>query len=83
MNEGKIGGAALSDVNVDRIRAAAKITKVVAVEVDVSLFSTNPLSNRIAQGVFRLEYSYHGVSSITLPIAFTASTATAQLVAAY
>ena len=47
VKEGKIGGVALSEVNADTIRAAAKITKIVAVEVEISLFSTEPLSNGI------------------------------------
>lgn len=49
VKEGKIGGVALSEVNANTIRAAAKITKIVAVEVEISLFSTEPLSNGIAQ----------------------------------
>lgn len=49
VKEGKIGGVALCEVNADTIRAAAKITKIVAVEVEISLFSTEPLSNGIAK----------------------------------
>ena len=48
-NEGKIGEIALSEMNADTIRAAAKITKVVAVEIELSLFCTDPLSNGIAK----------------------------------
>ena len=47
--EGKIGGVALSEVNGDTIRAAAKITRIVAVEVEISLISTEPLYNGIAR----------------------------------
>ena len=49
VKEGKIGGVALSEVNANTIRAAAKITKIVAVEIEISLFSTEPLYNGITQ----------------------------------
>ena len=55
VNEGKIGGVALSEVNADTIRAAAKITNIVAVEVEVSLFCTDPLSNGIATACAELD----------------------------
>ena len=47
VKEGKIGGVALSEVNANTIRAAAKITRIVAVEIEISLFCTDPLSNGI------------------------------------
>src|SRR5580700_11167627 len=37
---GKIGGVALSEVNATTIKKAVGITKIVAVEVEVSLFTT-------------------------------------------
>ncbi len=40
----KIGRVALSEVNAKTIRAAAKITKISAVEVGLSLRSTEPLN---------------------------------------
>ena len=49
VGEGRLGGVALSEVNADTIRSAARITKIVAVEVEISLFSTEPLSNGIAK----------------------------------
>ena len=49
VGEGKIGGVALSEVNADTIREAAQITKIVAVEVELSLWSTDPLTNGIAK----------------------------------
>ena len=52
--EGKIGGVALSEVNANTIREAAKITKIVAVEVELSLWSTEPLTNGIADACFEL-----------------------------
>ncbi|CAI6311618.1 unnamed protein product [Periconia digitata] len=45
---GKIGGIGLSEVKASTIREAAKLTKVVAVESELSLFSTDPLDNGIA-----------------------------------
>ena len=47
--EGKIGGVALSEVNANTIREAAKITKVLAVEIEISLFCTDALHNGITQ----------------------------------
>ena len=47
MKEGKIGGVALSEVNANTIRAAAKVTNIVTVGVEISLFSTEPLANGI------------------------------------
>ncbi|KAI1267840.1 voltage-gated shaker-like K+ channel, subunit [Xylariaceae sp. FL1019] len=46
---GKIGGIALSEVRAETIHEAAKITKIVAVEVEVSLFSTEILTNGVAE----------------------------------
>ena len=49
VKEGKIGGVALSEVNADTIKEAASITKIVAVEVELSLWSTEPLTNGITK----------------------------------
>ncbi|KAI0145485.1 putative aldo/keto reductase [Xylariaceae sp. FL1272] len=46
---GKIGGIALSEVRAETIHEAAKITKIVAVELEVSLFSTEFLTNGVAE----------------------------------
>ncbi|KAH7330100.1 NADP-dependent oxidoreductase domain-containing protein [Rhexocercosporidium sp. MPI-PUGE-AT-0058] len=45
---GKIGGIALSEVSASSVRRAAKVTKIVAVEVELSLWSTDILSNGVA-----------------------------------
>ncbi|KAH6718998.1 NADP-dependent oxidoreductase domain-containing protein [Leptodontidium sp. MPI-SDFR-AT-0119] len=45
---GKIGGIALSEVSASSVRRAAKVTKIVAVEVELSLWSTDVLSNGVA-----------------------------------
>ncbi len=55
VDEGKIGGVALSEVNANTIREAAKITKIVAVEIEFSLFATEPLNNGITQACYELK----------------------------
>ncbi|KAI2466791.1 putative aldo/keto reductase [Annulohypoxylon bovei var. microspora] len=45
---GKIGGISLSEVRAETIHEAVKIIKVVAVEVELSLFSTDILENGVA-----------------------------------
>ncbi|KAI1073504.1 putative aldo/keto reductase [Whalleya microplaca] len=45
---GKLGGISLSEVRAETIHEAAKITKVVAVEVELSLFSRDVLDNGVA-----------------------------------
>lgn len=45
---GKIGGISLSEVRAETIHAAAKITKIVACELELSLFSTEILENGVA-----------------------------------
>ncbi|MCJ1282146.1 hypothetical protein MMC26_001469 [Xylographa opegraphella] len=54
VQEGKIGGVALSEVNAETIRAAAKITNIVAVEIEISLFCTDPLTNGITKACAEL-----------------------------
>jgi pyridoxine 4-dehydrogenase len=54
VNEDEIGGVALSEVSADTIREAAKITKIVAVEAELSLWSTEPLTNGIAKACAEL-----------------------------
>ena len=49
VKEGKIGGVALSEVNANTIREAAAITKISAVENELSLWSTEPLTNGVAK----------------------------------
>lgn len=48
VDAGKIGGISLSEVSAATIQEAVKITKVVAVEVELSLWSTDPLENGVA-----------------------------------
>ncbi|MCJ1475886.1 Pyridoxine 4-dehydrogenase [Lambiella insularis] len=46
--EGKIGGISLSEVKADTIRRAAKVHKISAVEVEVSMWETTALTNGVA-----------------------------------
>jgi pyridoxine 4-dehydrogenase len=48
VNEGLIGGIGLSEVRASTISRAAKVHPIMAVEVELSLFSTNVLRNGIA-----------------------------------
>jgi len=54
VKEGKIGGVALSEVGEKTVRKAAACTKIVAVEVELSLFSLDPLSNGVAKACAEL-----------------------------
>ncbi|KAI1174583.1 putative aldo/keto reductase [Nemania sp. FL0916] len=45
---GKIGGISLSEVRAETIHEAVKYTKVMAVEVELSMFSTHVLDNGVA-----------------------------------
>ncbi|KAI1855494.1 hypothetical protein JX265_004577 [Neoarthrinium moseri] len=46
---GKIGGISLSEVKASTVHEAAKITKIVACEVELSLWSTHILENGVAE----------------------------------
>lgn len=46
---GKIGGIALSEVSAATIEKAVKITDIVAVEAELSLWATDVLENGVAQ----------------------------------
>lgn len=46
---GKIGGISLSEVNANTIRRAHKVHPIAAVEIEFSLFVTNPLENGVAE----------------------------------
>ena len=55
VNEGKIGGVGLSEVSAATIRQAAQVTKIVAVEIELSLWCTEPLTNGIAAACKELD----------------------------
>ncbi|KAJ5081990.1 aldo/keto reductase [Penicillium argentinense] len=46
---GKVGGVCLSETSAASIHEAVKITKIVGVEVELSLFSTDVLTNGVAE----------------------------------
>lgn len=52
---GKVGGISLSEVNADHIRRAAKVAKISAVEVEVSMWATEPFTNGIAEACAELK----------------------------
>ncbi|KAJ5740726.1 pyridoxal reductase (AKR8) [Penicillium malachiteum] len=54
IKEGKIGGIGLSEVNAETIRRAAKVHPIAAVEVEVSLWSTDIFENGVAQACAEL-----------------------------
>ncbi|KAE8151970.1 NADP-dependent oxidoreductase domain-containing protein [Aspergillus avenaceus] len=67
---GKIGGIALSEVRAETIHEAVKTTKVVAVEAELSLFSTEILENGVAaacakHGIPIIAYSPIGRGMLT------------------
>ncbi|KAL3458059.1 NADP-dependent oxidoreductase domain-containing protein [Aspergillus heterothallicus] len=67
---GKIGGIALSEVRAETIHEAAKITKVVAVELELSMFSPDILDNGVADacaqyGIPIIAYSPMGRGMLT------------------
>ena len=70
VREGKIGGVALSEVSAATIREAVTITKIAAVEIELSLFSTEALSNGVVaacveHGIPILAYSPIGRGMLT------------------
>lgn len=50
---GKIGGIALSEISAATVERAVKVTKIVAAEVEVSLWATDIFSNGVAQACAR------------------------------
>jgi pyridoxine 4-dehydrogenase len=51
---GKLGGISLSEVNANTVRRAHKIHPISAVEVEVSLWATEPFENGVAQACAEL-----------------------------
>ncbi|KAJ2988240.1 hypothetical protein NUW58_g4085 [Xylaria curta] len=64
VKQGKIGGVTLSEVNANTIRQAAKVVKVVGVEIELSLFHTNPLYDGICEACAELEISIFAYSPL-------------------
>ncbi|KAJ4417411.1 hypothetical protein N0V82_006178 [Gnomoniopsis sp. IMI 355080] len=55
VKEGKIGGVGLSEVGERSIRAAAKVTQIAAVEIELSLFTRDPLRNGVVAACHELD----------------------------
>ena len=55
VKSGKLGGIMLSECSANTIRRASKVTKVAAVEVEFSLWSTDVLDNGIAEACAELD----------------------------
>ncbi|SPJ90360.1 probable pyridoxine 4-dehydrogenase [Fusarium torulosum] len=67
---GKLGGICLSEVSAATIHEAVKITKIVGVEVELSLFSTDVLTNGVSEacakyGIPLIAYSPLGRGLLT------------------
>lgn len=56
VQEGKIGGIGLSEVNSKTIRRAASVAKIEAVEIELSLFTPEPLRNGITEACHDCKY---------------------------
>ena len=52
---GDIGGIALSEVSAQTIRRAAKVAKITAVEVELSIWNTDPLENGVLEACAELD----------------------------
>ncbi|KAM0341759.1 hypothetical protein ACHAPU_009892 [Fusarium lateritium] len=49
VKEGKIDGISCSELNADTLRSAAKKFKITALEIELSLFTTDPLTNGLLE----------------------------------
>lgn len=52
---GNIGGIALSEVSAQTIRRAAKVAKITAVEIELSIWNTEPLENGVLEACAELD----------------------------
>jgi aryl-alcohol dehydrogenase-like predicted oxidoreductase len=57
VKEGKIGGVGLSEVNANTIRKAHAVHPLAAVEIELSLFTPEPLTNGIMDTCQERKYS--------------------------
>lgn len=85
VKQGKIGGVSLSEVNANSIRQATKVVKVVGVEIELSLFQTDPLHNGVCAACAEFDipifaYSPLGVSPSSLLSASTYPSLTTLLI---
>lgn len=54
VKEGKIGGIGLTEVRAETVRRAAKVHPIASVEVELSLWATEPLTNGVAAACHEL-----------------------------
>ncbi|KUI71380.1 Pyridoxal reductase [Cytospora mali] len=64
VKEGKIGGVGLSEVSAKTIRRAAAVTKIEAVEIELSLFTTDVLKNGVADTCHELDIALIAYSPV-------------------
>lgn len=57
VQEGKIGGVGLSEANANTIRRAQAVHPIAAVEIELSLFTPDPLRNGIAETCHERKFS--------------------------
>jgi pyridoxine 4-dehydrogenase len=57
--KGWIGGVALSEASGETIRNASKFVKILAVEYELGLFTTDALTNGVAQACAELDIPIH------------------------
>lgn len=70
VQNGKIGGVALSEVSAATIRRAAKVAKIEAVEVELSLWSTEPLENGVVEACAELDIPIFAYCLFALPFRY-------------
>jgi pyridoxine 4-dehydrogenase len=64
VDEGLIAGIALSEASATTIRRAAKVAKISAVEIELSLWQTDPLTNGITAACKELGIPIHAYSPL-------------------
>ncbi|KAI9851821.1 MAG: Pyridoxine 4-dehydrogenase [Thelocarpon superellum] len=79
VKEGTIGGIGLSEVEADHIRRASKVHKIAAVEVELSLFSTDILENGVAATCAELAIPVVGYSPLSRGLLTGQVTSTADI----
>lgn len=67
VDEGLIGAVGLSEVSAATIRRAAKIAKIAAVEIELSLFTPDGLNNGVVQTCHERELKFRTVLSNVSP----------------
>ena len=68
VDAGNIGGISLSEVSAATLRRAAKVAKIEAVELEVSLWCTEPFENGVAQACAELDIPILAYCKHTSPL---------------